>query len=81
MGERGLVRSWCGFRGVGCVLGFLPNPVMYLAGELRRVTAVKRQTSEERKGAVVSEGDRENKAPLGADAPMAIPHTPGWPLR
>ena len=41
MGERGLVRSWCGFRGVGCVLGFLPNPtvnhVQCLGGE-RQIT-------------------------------------------
>jgi len=63
------------------LLGFLPNPVMYLAGELRGETAVKRQTSEERKGVIVSESDRENKAPFGVDAPTAIPNTPGWPSR
>jgi len=34
MGKGELVRLWCGFRGVGCVLGILPNPVVYLAGEL-----------------------------------------------
>jgi len=40
-GKRRWVRSWCGFRGVGCVLGFLPNPtvnpVQCLGGE-RQIT-------------------------------------------
>ena len=28
MGKGKLVILWCGFRGVGCSLGFLPNPAV-----------------------------------------------------
>jgi hypothetical protein len=54
----------------GVFAGFLPNPVMYLAGELRGETTVKRQTGEDGSGVVFYEGDRENTSLLGSDAPV-----------